>query len=282
MRLCVVGTGRCGTTLLWRMLNVHPDLFVFRETHWLPALWERYGTTEASTEAMMEIVARTRFVDGTTVTPIDPDWLRAQPGHAPRMTLRAFADLLGSAHAEREEKRFWADKTPDYGYFMGVLQVLWPDLRFVHVIRNGMDAAKSMSLHKGYRALAHHRQLHWAPLSLDYEPVAEQLPRPDWLAQADLWHDRLLRIRDEAQRLSPGTYMEVRHEQLRHCPGEALTRIAAFGGLAAGQDWIARAESLIDLSRGKYTHSDEDYARLLPRHRALLRELGYRESPVSP
>ncbi|MGH7834224.1 MAG: sulfotransferase, partial [Candidatus Binatia bacterium] len=43
MFVCIVGTSRCGTTLLRQMMHEHPDLVVFRETHWLPKLVEFFG-----------------------------------------------------------------------------------------------------------------------------------------------------------------------------------------------------------------------------------------------
>ena len=48
MKFCVVGTGRCGTRLLRSMLNTHPELFVFNETHWLVNLYDAFGTAEVS------------------------------------------------------------------------------------------------------------------------------------------------------------------------------------------------------------------------------------------
>ena len=275
MKLCVVGTGRCGTTLLWRMLNAHPDLFVFRETHWLPALWERFGTALAPAEAMLDVVARTRFAHGVPVTPLDAEAIRAAPGWAAEMTVRGFADHVGLAHARAENKAHWADKTPDYGYFVGTLQVLWPELRVVHVVRNGMDVARSMAGHPGYRTLALHRAQHWPALALDYAPPAEPPPPGDFAAMAELWHDRLVRIEDEAQRLAPGSLATLRYEDLRSAPRREMARLAAFAGLAAPSSWLDTVAAQVEPGRGRRVHPAEDYARLPERPRRLQQRLGY-------
>lgn len=276
MKLCIVGTGRCGTTLIWQMLNDHPDLFVFRETHWLPALHDAFGTTIGSTETMLDLVARTRFVTGEPTTPLDIDAFRASSRYRPEMTVRSFTDALGQSHAKANGKRFWGDKTPDYGYFLGPLQLHWPDVRILHLVRDGVATAASMSKHIGYRGLAAARRVHWCPLSVDYEPPQSPFPETDMSHFADLWHDRLVRIRDEATRLSPGSYLEVRHEAVIADPAAELARIAQFAGLANDPSWLARVPTFVDprrgLGRGRPVEVLKDFG---PRPMRLLSELGY-------
>lgn len=276
MRFCIVGTGRCGTTLLWRMLNAHPDLFVYRETHWLPALHEAFGLRAVPTGALLDLVARTRFVTGDPVTPLDADAFRQSPGYRKDMTVAAFCDALGAFHAAAEGKTVWADKTPDYGYFVSVLQLYWPGCRVIHLIRDGVRTAQSMSRHVGYRALAALDRRHWPPLALDYVPPAEGFGPGPPERFADLWHDRLLRIRDEAARLAPGSYMELRHEDLTADPVPLLRRIAGDNGLAEDPAWLAAAAAMVDAGRGAGRGPDEPVpAHFGDRHRALLRDLGY-------
>ncbi|MEQ8716965.1 MAG: sulfotransferase [Acidimicrobiales bacterium] len=276
MKLCIVGTGRCGTTLIWQMLNDHPDLFVFRETHWLPALHDAFGTTIGSTEAMLDLVARTRFVTGEPTTPFDVDAFRSSSRYRPEMTVRSFADALGESHAEIHGKRFWGDKTPDYGYFLGPLQLHWPGVRILHLVRDGVATAASMSKHIGYRGLAAARRVHWCPLSLDYDPPSSPFPETEMSHFADLWHDRLVRARDEATRLSPGSYLEVRHEAVIADPASELARIAQFAGLANDPSWLARVPTFVDPRRGlgrvRPVEVLKDFG---PRPMRLLSELGY-------
>lgn len=276
MRFCIVGTGRCGTTLLWQMLNAHPELFVYRETHWIPALHEAFGLRVAPAGSMLDLVARTRFVTGDPVTPLDADAFRRSSHYRDETTVRDFCDALGAFFAAAEGKRIWADKTPDYGYFVSLLQLHWPDCRVIHLIRDGVRTAQSMSRHIGYRALAALDRRHWPPMALDYAPPPEGFGPGAPERFADLWYDRLLRIRDEAARLVPGSYMELRHEELTGDPEPLLRRIARFTGLAEEPGWLATATALVDGARGAGRGPGEGVpAYFTDRHRALLRDLGY-------
>jgi len=258
------------------MLNDHPDLFVFRETHWLPALHEAFGTTTCSTEAMLDLVVRTRFVTGESTTPLDVATFRASSLYRSEMTVRSFTDALGQSHAEAQGKRFWGDKTPDYGYFLSTLQLYWPEVRIVHLIRDGVATAASMSKHIGFRGLADLRRVHWCPLAVDYQPPEAPFPEAEMSHFANLWHDRLVRIRDEATRLQPGSYLEVRHEAVIATPELELARIADFANLSADPSWLARVPSFVDPKRGEARRRPEEALRHFgTRPTQLLSNLGY-------
>ena len=75
MRFCIVGTGRCGTTLLRNILSEHPTVAVFNETHWIPKLYEFFGTGTGPVADMIDIVRRTTFANGKVVTELADDEL---------------------------------------------------------------------------------------------------------------------------------------------------------------------------------------------------------------
>ena len=114
-----------------------------------------------------------------------------------------------------------------------------------------------------------------------YHRVIEPADRPfrDFIA---LWYRRLRRIRDEAQRLAPGSYLEVRFEDLVEKPRPTLLQLSRFVGLDAPEEWLRDAISRIDLewARSRKT-SDELEASLEPSQHQLLVELGYRSQPYA-
>ncbi|GAB5449586.1 sulfotransferase family protein [Gymnodinialimonas sp.] len=276
MKLCIVGTGRCGTTLLWRMLNDHPDLFVFKETHWLPALHESFGTLVADTSEMLGIVNRTHFVTGQPTTDLDVDAYRRSPLYSPTMTVPEFADSLGRFFARAQGKPGWADKTPDYGYFLSTIQMYWPGCRIVHVIRDGVRTATSMSRHPGYQALAAMGRTHWSPLALDYQPPVRPFAKAPAGAYSKLWYDRLMRIRDEATRLRPGSYIEVRYEDLQKAPKEELSRIARFADLREDKAWLRKAAGQVRTRTAAPRRVDDGMRDFFEAsHLRLLEDLGY-------
>jgi hypothetical protein len=273
---CLTGTGRCGTKVLRGLLDAHPDLFVYDETHWIPKMFEFFGTGDADVDALLGIVRRTYYVTGTPTTALDEAQLRTALGGRRTMTVAEFCDALGVSFARRHGKTLWADKTPDYGPSLHVLQTLWPNCRVVHLVRHGLEVALSMSRHPGFRWMASARDLWWCPASFNQYyravPVTDR-PFVDFL---DLWYWRLLRIRNEATRLAPGTYLEVRFEDLIERPADTLRGIASFVDLPSPDDWLTGATALIDPRRIRSRARDIPRDGLNDRHRALLDALAYR------
>ena len=276
MKFCIVGTGRCGTRLLRSMMNAHPDVFVFNETHWIVNLHEVFGTAEAPFDELLDIMLRTRFVDGSRVTEIDVDAFRAAlPGGPAAMTPAAFADAVGRFFAAQEGKALWADKTPDYGYFAGTLQRYWPDCRIIHLIRDGANTVRSMIGHPGYKALVALGRQHWGPLSLNFEGFPDDARPHDPAEYVELWYRRLTRIRNESDRLKPGSYLEIRHEDVLASPAETLAKIAGFAGLRRDDAWEQAAVEEINVKRAEKPRAEDMLRHFGPKHRALMRDLGY-------
>ncbi|SHH86249.1 sulfotransferase family protein [Cognatishimia maritima] len=275
MEFCVVGTGRCGSKLLRSMFNYHPDLFVFNETHWFAKLHEWFGTAQAAPSAMLDVIQRSRHVDGSTITEVDSARFLTEMNLPDRLPPADFCDALGRYFARQHGKTLWADKTPDYGYMASTLQIHWPKCKVIHLIRDGAAVAQSMSKHPGYQALAALGQRFWCPLSLDFPGIDAPDTPPDMARYSELWHDRLTRIRNEATRLSPGSYLEVRHEDILASPQDNLDKVARFTGLRSPSEWQQQAETLINpkiANKPRPTHVLSSFA---PHHLTLMRELGY-------
>jgi hypothetical protein len=275
MLFAVVGSGRCGTTLLWEMLNQHPELFVIRESHWIPKLFEHAGLEAVPVDDLVSIVLRTTHVTGAQVIACDEGTLRGWFADEGAMDVASFCDRIGSAFASREGKARWADKTPDYGAYLGLLQLLWPGCRFVHLVRDGAEVALSMSRHPGYQWLAGARETWWVPASFNgYYRAVTGGPMPLG-AYAALWERRVRRIRDEARRIRSGTFLEVRFERLLDRPIETLEEICRFVGLPAVGPWTARAAARVDRQRPASRCSPEVVEAMGDGPRRLMTELGY-------
>jgi len=275
VRFCVVGTGRCGTTLLWEMLDHHPDLFVFRESHWIPKMYEFFGTGFGDAAELVDIVLRTTHVTGDLVYQGNPRILQGLFSQGERVDVAGFCDRIGTMFAEDSGKKYWADKTPDYGPYLGILQALWPDCRFIHLIRDGIRVVDSMARHPGFRWMAKAREAWWvAPSFNGYHRSIEATERP--LGEfATLWCRRLQRIRNEVTRLRPGTYLEVRFEDLVEKPKRTLLNVCRFVDLRAPDEWLSDATALIDRKRVDRKRPDQIITYFEDEERRLLEELGY-------
>jgi hypothetical protein len=199
----VVGLTRSGTTLLRMMLDAHPELTIPPETHFVPDLikaakdggsvddmvaaltenrtWQDFGVPADEMRAAFEAI------------PIGEELIR--PGAA----VRAFFD----AYAARQGKPRWGDKTPAYMLSVTRIGRSLPEVRFIHLIRDGRDVALSQSA----RALN------------------EQPPRAE---QAARWVKRIHKSREQAEKLGGDRYIEARYEDLVRDPEPQLRRICEF------------------------------------------------------
>lgn len=275
MKFCLVGTGRCGSTVLTRMLNYHPDVFVFNETHWVPKMHEIFGSGKGYPDEFMRVVEKTFHITGSLVTNIDRHKVLSLFEHGREISLRAFCDGLGKLIADDHGKQYWADKTPDYGPWLGVIKKHWPECKFIHLVRHGADVAASMSRHPGYQWMASAGEDSWVPASYNHYykavPIVEK-PLEDYAA---LWYRRFRRIRNEVVGFEPESYKEFRFESFATKPESTLKDIADFVGLKTTDDWLSRSVQELDVTRLTARISTRSLDYMSEREMRLLRELGY-------
>ncbi len=273
MRFCIIGTGRCGSTLLRNMFNLHPDIFVYNETHWIPKMYEMFGTGGGYPAELARILLETYHITGKPVTPVEKDRILALFPDESMVSIQGFCNRVALLLANDEGKRLWADKTPDYGPWMSVIQRIWPECKFVHLMRHGAQTAISMSRHPGYRWMASARDDSWTPAAFNryYEavPVVER-PLEDF---GSLWYRRFRRIRNESKLLSIGSYREFRLESFVDEPVNTLKSIAKFVALRQPGSWIEESLSLLDPNRIRNAPIQYDF--LGQREKQLLQDLGY-------
>jgi len=168
----IVGTGRCGTNLLWDMINLHPGVFVVNETHWISILHDTYGDALIPSEKILYAIENTSFDFTSTPTleysikhhPNLPEssygdlWtsLRKEILSHQSLLLRDFLDLYFRSLSDWAGANVVGDKTPDYGLRMREIQSMLPGARFIHVRRDGRAVAQSMMKMGGFRFLVHH------------------------------------------------------------------------------------------------------------------------------
>jgi hypothetical protein len=200
-----VGCGRSGTTLLRAMFDARADLAIPDEVAFIiryarPHYALRYGWPR-------------RFDAAACVDLILADWSFrrwALPEEAARGALTdpapaSFADtirrLYACAAAARGKPRY-ADKTPMHVLHLPRLARLFPEARFVHIIRDGRDVALS------------YQSVTWGPTTAEEAAIR--------------WRGSVRRGRRNGRRLGPGRYREVRYEELVAEPERALRSLCEF------------------------------------------------------
>ena len=255
MDFFVVGTSRTGSTLLRNMLAAHPEVAILNESHWIPRMLELYGAGPTPTEALVDVVDRTEWDTGKRVADVSLElsgrsWDQVISGLRRRLGTKA---TVASFHDALVDEIFGAaagtirrgDKTPDYGFYMVPLQATWPGSRFVHIVRNGIETARSMSSHPGIQLMVSAGFDNWVPLSYDHryrDHEARPLPFHAFLSS---WRRRMNEIREQAGGLEAGSYLEIRYEALLRSPKAVLREVAAHLDLEAGGDWLDKCQGLV-------------------------------------
>jgi hypothetical protein len=201
--LLILGVRRSGTTLLRVMLDRHSQLAVPDETYFVPQLADRH-LRRVDADSFLDDVRRVVEWD----LPLGRVRERLRDG----MPVGEAIGTVYAVYAEERGKPRWGDKTPMYMQNLRVLERLFPDALYVHLIRDGRDAATSF-------------------LAMPRGIVTETWMHPrtpvDFACQ---WRTEVAGARRLGRRAGP-RYLEVRYEDLVGDVEAVLRRICEFAGL---------------------------------------------------
>jgi hypothetical protein len=206
----IVGVHRSGTTLLRYMLSSHSRIYIPPESDFVPYFFLCDPAGELSRARIAEmldtIFNRYRFVGEWQGDPPDVDeFVTSMPDRTPA----AFLDTLYGAYARQNGAARWGDKTPIYASYLDLIHQILPQAQFIHIIRDGRDAALSML--KKYEADEFHVDIFFA---------------------ARNWVRRIRKAQAVGARLGPELYREVRYESLVEDPESELQAVCDFLGEA--------------------------------------------------
>lgn len=281
----VVGTGRCGSTLLRKLLRAHPDVHLPKETHWIPLLHDRFGARPVTAGEFLAAAGAVYMAKGKTALSrilkeeeLDEAELRGVLEPLGPRPLAGWMTAFYRHLAGRRGASIWGDKTPDYGACMERLAALFPGARFLHIARDGRDVALSMS-----QVLSFRYQVAWG---VDYWPhVAWERAYEARAAAAEgelplaaffeLWRSRLARARDEATRLPAGAALELRYEDLLGDPRAALRRVHEHLRLPGDAGWVEEAAAQVRSDNLGRNRRDPRWIALTRDHAETLEALGF-------
>jgi hypothetical protein len=145
-------------------------------------------------------------------------------------TYAYFVSRIFDLCAATRGKPLVGDKTPNYVRQIHVLHTLWPQTRFVHLIRDGRDVCLSVLSWK--RKTARMRELFptW-----DDDPVT---------TAALCWERDVRQGREKGSTLAPGLYHEIRYEFLVGRPAEQTRRLCSWLG-------VPYEDSMLEFHRGR-------------------------------
>lgn len=179
--IIVIGCARSGTTLLQLMIHAHRRLAMPAETRFVTHLFEtqrQYG--DLRDPANVDLVAdaiverkKSRLSD----MGLDGPEVRARLHETPP-TLGSMIGTVFQMFAEKHGKQRWGDKRPSYIRHVPRLMALFPDVQFVHIIRDGRDSISSLKNMPWFNRSFNSAVYRWKE-ALDVGAWASRELRPD-------------------------------------------------------------------------------------------------------
>jgi hypothetical protein len=236
----LVGSGRTGLTLLRMILDSHPEMAMAHEARFLGHMAKKHRTYEGG--AALDI---DRFVTDLYGFPhfrrlglARDDVREALTSAAPS----SFADgvrVVFGLYARSQGKSRYGEKGPLYISHLDLLAELFPEARFVHVIRDGRDVVMA------------------------YMEAEQAAPR-DVAWGAFHWRLRVSRGRKSGRRLGPGRYREYRYEALVERPEEVVREICEFIDLEYDAQMFTYQEKAESFLADAKHPDDHQHLRLAP------------------
>jgi hypothetical protein len=213
MKAFIIGTGRCGTSMLAQMLNSHSKICV---PHELQILFE-YSKNGPRLHEIFKEKKNERFGPEDFI-----ELIKTRCPHKfheyfdygsffekqqyPIRSLKVLANSLYTEIAETRNKQIFIEQTPWYGQRLDILNELFPDAKYIHMIRDGRDVAISFA-----------RTPWW------HDDIGQNLER---------WHAEVRQIIDSSNKiLNPNRILQVRYEDFVEEPESGLRRICEFLGV---------------------------------------------------
>jgi sulfotransferase family protein len=238
--LFIVGAPRSGTTLLRSILAAGKEVAIPPESHFLAYLYHRYrgrfaGWGPQDTREVIEDVLRDAHFREWQL-PAEAVWAEVQK-QAPSGYGEAIACVY-RAYARREGKERWGDKTPHYVFFLRELSSLFPDMRVIHLLRDGRDVACShLDLRRRGQA--------W---------VAGSAP-----AAAAWWRASVRAAARAAPELGQ-RFVEIRYEDLVSRPEETVERLCAAAGISFRPEMVHDRGHVVSSSSNLFSRASQPVA----------------------
>jgi len=213
MKGFIIGTGRCGTTMLAQMLNSHSKVCVPHELQILfeysengPRLHEIFNEKKNECFGPKDFV---ELIEAQCPYKFHEYFDYRNYFEKRQYPIRSLKELVNSLYSditESKHKQIFIEQTPWYGQRIDILNELFPDAKYIHMVRDGRDVAISFA-----------RTPWW------HDDIGENLER---------WHTEVRKIIDSSNKiLNKNQMLQIRYEDFVEQPEVELRRICEHLGV---------------------------------------------------
>lgn len=262
----VFGHARSGTTLLMRLVRLHPEVHCNYQGH--------FFTRRPLLKSL---------VDSSEIE----EWLRRRSNRWNRgrdlspLVLRAAADFIMERDAAREGKNIVGDKSPTSTIHAQVVReafALYPDAKIIYIVRDGRDVLISERFRnfvEESKFLTAEDKRIVSDLRLDPAPFSDgrrSIFTETFLRNiAKRWVDDLIEMDAEAKRLYGRQYHSLRYEDLLKKPFDEMAKVWRFLGvkkISKALEKQIQAEMSSNPDEEWQERRNEDIASFLPKGQA--------------
>ncbi len=232
----IVGRPRSGTTLLRTLFDAHPNVIIPPECQFIVNLYPRYGKKKLWKEQDIldfhnDLIDQWLFDTWN----IDEDKLKAAlldyVGETTYSTICKVVYMQYVSLFEKEEVLLLGDKNPGYAIYTRLLQKIFPDARFIHILRDYRDNFVSIR-------------------NVDFE-----LPVPTLVVQK--WKYFYKKFEKDS-RSAPEKYRTLRYEALVRNYENEMIKICEFAGIRFTYDifdFYKKKDVILNTYPPGYIHS---------------------------
>lgn len=146
----IVGSGRCGTTLLRRELSNVASVHIPPETFALPDAIAAFKNSSATDwdELVEQVLAKFDYhleFDYFELPSLRPLAYQLKQLPVKQQCLEKIITGIYHYHADFHGQTYevWGDKTPMHVWHMNAIRDVYPNVKFIHLIRDGVDVVNS-------------------------------------------------------------------------------------------------------------------------------------------
>ena len=202
----LIGHGSSGTSILAILLRKYLQVCFGTESQFIVHYDRRLGrygdlAVPENMRRLASDILQERWFVRSRKFGFRPD-LEDILGNVKKPTYRALLDAIFGQFARQSRMQRWGDKTPEYTGDLDVLGKLFPEAKYIHIVRDGRDVAHSTA------------GRYWGPKNA--------------YVSARQWEDTISNVLTFIRTLPPDQVLEVRYEDLLTHPRDVFRKLIRF------------------------------------------------------